>query len=71
MIKMDFEVETKHGKYRDALYLPEGHTHTMAEIEAMKQERVDNWITAIENPPVIPQEPEYIEVDGVKYMKVQ
>lgn len=51
MIKIDFEVETNYGKYRDALYLPENHGMTGEQIEAMKQERVDNWIDAVENPP--------------------
>lgn len=47
MIKIDFEFETSHGKYADALYLPEGHNLSDAEIQAMKEQRRDNWITAI------------------------
>lgn len=68
MIKIDFQYDTKHGKYQDALYLPDDHTYTDAEIEAMKQERVNNWINIVENPPQ-PQ-PEYVEIDGVQYEKV-
>lgn len=51
MIKIEFQFDTKHGKYRDALYLPEDHIYTDADIEAMKAERVNNWIDAVENPP--------------------
>lgn len=47
-IQIIFEFEYEHGmKYRDALYLPANHTFTDAEIEAMKQERFQNWISII------------------------
>jgi hypothetical protein len=53
MIKIDFEVQNeKYGVYRDALHLPDDHTFSEAEIEAMKQERYNNWVNIIENPPV-------------------
>ena len=64
-MKIDFEVQTEHGLYRDALYVDEGTTD--AEIEAMKQERVNNWIALVTAPPE--PEPEYIEIDGVRYVK--
>lgn len=51
MIQIVFEFTTKHGVFRDALYLPEDHTFTEEQIQAMKQERLDNWINAVENPP--------------------
>lgn len=51
MIKIVFEFETPYGVYRDALYLEDNHTFTDQEINAMKQERVDNWIFVVENPP--------------------
>lgn len=51
MIQIIFEIATKYGVYRDALYLPADHQHTEAEIEAMKQERVANWISVVESPP--------------------
>lgn len=72
MIKIDFEKETRHGMYRDAITLPSGHTFTQAQIEAMMQERVDNWVAFMDNPPPPPPEPdpEFIEIDGVKYAKV-
>lgn len=65
---MDFEFETSYGKFRDALYLPEDHNFTEEQINAMKQERLDNWVYAIENPPPAP---EYVEIDGVQYEKVE
>jgi ribosomal protein S16 len=50
MIKLDFEFQTQHGIYRDALYLDDNHSFTEQEIESMKQERVDNWIAIITTP---------------------
>lgn len=46
-MKLDFEVQTDYGVYRDALYLPDDNTFTFEDIEKMKKERVDNWIAAI------------------------
>jgi len=69
MIKIDFEYETKYGVYRDALHLLVDHTYTEAQIAAMKQERVDTWVYAIENPPA--PEPEIVVIDGVEYIKVE
>lgn len=69
MIKVEFEFETPYGTFRDALYLPEDHTYTEEQIAAMKQERLDNWIFAVENPPA--PEPETVEIDGVVYEKVE
>jgi hypothetical protein len=70
MIKIDFEFQTKHGKYADALHLPDNHTFTEAEIQAMKEQRRDNWINIVENPPPAP-ESETVEIDGVSYEKVE
>ena len=47
MIKIDFEVETQHGVFRDALHLPDDHGFTDDEIEDMKQERVTNWVAVV------------------------
>ena len=44
MIKVDIEFETEYGIFRDALYLPKDHNLSEAEINALKQERVDNWL---------------------------
>jgi hypothetical protein len=47
-MKIDFEIQTEHGMYRDSLHfsdtepLPDNAT-----IEAMKIERVQNWIAVI------------------------
>lgn len=51
-MKIDFEFDTPHGLFRDALYLPDDHTYTDDEIQAMKQQRVDNWIAIVIAPPV-------------------
>jgi hypothetical protein len=37
----------------------------------MKQQRVDNWVAYMDNPPQPEPEPEYIEIDGVKYLKAE
>jgi hypothetical protein len=50
MIKIDFTFDTEYGVYRDALYLEDNHSFTEQEIEAMKQERVNNWIAVITAP---------------------
>jgi hypothetical protein len=38
--------------FRDALHLPEDHTFSEAEIQAMKEQRRDNWIAIVTAPPV-------------------
>jgi hypothetical protein len=79
-MKIDFERHhSTWGKYADALHLPDDHTFTDEQIEAMKDERFNNWIQAVENPPAPPEEPtpepepvkEYIEINGVKYIKAE
>jgi hypothetical protein len=69
MIKIVFEFATKYGTFRDALHLPADHGLTDAEIAAMQQERLDNWLYVVENPPE--PEPETVEIDGVTYEKVE
>lgn len=64
-----FEFTTKYGVFRDALYLDDDHTLTEAEINALKQERLDNWLYAVENPPA--PEPDTVEIDGVVYAKIE
>jgi hypothetical protein len=68
MIKIDFEFTTPHGKFRDALHLSDNHGLSDAEIEAMKEQRRDNWIAVVEAPSV---EPDTVEIDGVTYEKVE
>ena len=67
-MKIDFEFTTPYGVFRDALYLDDDHQLTEAEVNALKQERLDNWLAAIESPPE--PEPETVEIDGVLYEKV-
>ena len=68
-MKIDFEFDTAHGKFRDALHLPDNHGLNDAEIEAMKVQRRDNWIAVVTAPSVEEPEPEFVEIDGVKYIK--
>jgi hypothetical protein len=49
-MKIDFEFTTPHGLFRDALHLPDDHAFTDDEIQAMKQQRVDNWIAVVTAP---------------------
>jgi hypothetical protein len=48
-MKIDFEFDTPYGKFCDALYFEDDAVPDEATIEALKQERVDNWL-AIVNP---------------------
>jgi hypothetical protein len=58
-VKIDFEFTTPYGLFRDALHLADDHSYTDEQISAMKQERLDNWLFVVENPP----EAEIIEAD--------
>lgn len=69
MIKIDFEFDTPHGVFRDALHLPDDHTFTDDEIQLMKEQRRDNWITVVTAPPV--EEPDTVVIDGVTYEKIE
>ena len=51
-MKIDFEFQTPHGLFRDALHLADDHGFTEAEIELMKQQRVDNWVAVVTAPAV-------------------
>ncbi len=70
MIKIDFSFDTPHGKFADALHLPDDHGFSEAEIEAMKEQRRDNWIAVVTAPPA--PEPETTkEVAGEVYQKLE
>jgi hypothetical protein len=56
-MKIEFEIETEFGMYRDALHLPDGATYSDPEIAVMKQQRVDAWIELMRNPPVAEENP--------------
>jgi hypothetical protein len=60
-MKIDFEYETEYGKFGDALWFPDDEPlPSEAEIEAMKQQRLDNWLAIVTPQPEpveeIPQE---------------
>jgi hypothetical protein len=50
-MKIDFTFDTEYGVFSDAISLPDDHTFTDDEIEAIKQERLSNWIAIITAPP--------------------
>lgn len=47
MIKIDFSFDTQYGKFADAIHLPDDHGMSEIEIEAMKQQRLDNWLAIV------------------------
>ena len=61
-----FESETPHGKFCDALYFEDDAVPDDATIEAIKQQRLDNWIAAVTAPPT----PNLVEIDGIQYEKI-
>ena len=77
MIKIDFEFDTQFGVFRDALHLPEDHGMTDDQIQAMKQQRLDNWIAIVTAPSPEPEpEPapavvDTIEIAGETYQKLE
>jgi hypothetical protein len=50
MVKIDFSFPSQYGTFSDALHLPDDNTFTDAEIEAMKQQRLDNWLAVVNAP---------------------
>lgn len=51
MIKIDFEMSSNDGRYiyRDALHLDDNHTYSDDEINQMKIDRFNNWLSIITN----------------------
>lgn len=48
MVSIDFEFETKYGKFADAISYDETETTmTDEEVEVEKQRRLDNWIALV------------------------
>jgi hypothetical protein len=48
MIKIDFsKTHETYGTFADALHLEDNHGLTDEQIEAMKQQRFDNWVNHI------------------------
>ena len=50
MVSIEFEFDTQYGTFRDALVLPDDHGFSDAELDAMKQQRLDNWIARVTPP---------------------
>jgi hypothetical protein len=52
MNSIPFQFETKYGVFSDALNLTDDELATLSQeqIEAMKQQRLTNWLNIIENP---------------------
>lgn len=48
-MNINFSFDTKYGQFSDALVLEDTTTYSDVEIEAMKQERLNNWVHNIEN----------------------
>lgn len=78
MIKIDFEIESQYGKFCDAIHLPEDHGLSEVEIEDLKQQRFNNWISAIESAstieaPVIEEIliPTTINISGEDYILLE
>lgn len=59
-MKIDFEFQTQYGKFADALWFADDQVPDETTIEAMKQQRLNNWIAAVTAPP--PDEPPSAEV---------
>ena len=51
MVKIDFEFETPHGLFRDALHLAADHGLDEAQIDALKADRLNNWLAVVAAPP--------------------
>jgi len=47
MIKIDFEFTTRFGVFKDALYIPEDSGLSDSDIEALKTERLNNWLSIV------------------------
>jgi len=52
---IDFVITQNNYTFSDALILPDDHTFTDVELEAMKQARFDNWYTIITTPAENPE----------------
>jgi hypothetical protein len=63
-MQIRFTFDTQFGPFSDALYLDDGHTFTDAEVEAMKQERLTNWLAVID-PVVDPAALDVTTTEGV------
>jgi len=51
MVKIDFSFHSQYGTFADALVLEDDHGLTQDEINAIQQQRFDNWVAIITAPP--------------------
>ncbi len=51
-----FKFDTRFGSFCDALNLPDDHGLTDEQLEAMKQERLANWLAIVDPVVETPQE---------------
>lgn len=51
-MKIDFEFNTQYGKFCDALHFADDQVPDAETIEAIKKQRLDNWIAVITAPSV-------------------
>jgi hypothetical protein len=56
-MKIDFEFDTPHGVFRDALHFYGDIIPSDAEIEEMKQQRLNNWLAVVAPPETPPETP--------------
>ena len=57
-MQIRFSYETQYGIFSDALNLPDDHTFTDQELETMKEQRRDNWVSYINSTQVeVAEEP--------------
>jgi hypothetical protein len=47
MVTINFSFDTAYGTFADALVFPDDHAFTDVEIEAIKQQRLDDWIAVV------------------------
>ena len=64
MVKIDFEFDSPHGVFRDALHLPDDHGLSQDEINAMQQQRFDNWVAIVTAPSTSPEANYVLDADG-------
>ena len=67
-MKIDFEYATDYGVFRDAITLPDNHSYTDDELEAMKVSRRDKWIAVVTAPSEDTRVS--IDVDGETYYEL-
>jgi hypothetical protein len=51
-MKIDFQFTTQYGTFSDALFFEDDAIPSDADIEAMKQQRLANWVAIITAPSV-------------------